>query len=117
MSEEEFKSLIMLDRERTRFEIVCFLLNTLNHLVTADVWYCYCEHIKTEKDGIVSHYKWKAGHCQICKIPLMFPNFERDIDKNKFNLEVLNLIVSNAFRMNTYTVVVTGTVVTLGAFP
>ena len=67
----------MLDRQKTQFEIVYFLLNTLNHLLYADRWNCYCE-------------KFKVGHCQICKIPPMFPDFERIIDKNMFNMEVLN---------------------------
>lgn len=43
-----------------------------------------------KKDGVVSHAKYKAGHCQICKIPHIFPEFERDIYGNMFNMEVLN---------------------------
>ena len=90
MSLGNFKNLIMLDRERTRFVLVYFILNTLNHLLYADQWYCYCGQMYFKKDGVVSHAKYKAGHCQICKIPHIFPEFERDIYGNMFNMEVLN---------------------------
>ena len=74
-SKEEFEKLIMLDREKTRFKIVYFILNTLSHLVNSSQWYCYCQ---------------RTDCCQICKILSMFSDFEKIIDKNMFNMELLN---------------------------
>ena len=36
MSIDEFNNLIMLRREKTRFDIVYFILNTLNHILYTD---------------------------------------------------------------------------------
>ena len=60
--------------------------------------YCYCEKIKTEKDGVVSTPHWHSGNFQICRIPELFPDFERDINKNRFNMTVLNRYYDQLFK-------------------
>ena len=90
MSIDEFKKLIMLDRKKSRFEIVYIILNTLNHILYADQWYCYCEDMHFEQNGVISKPRWQSGHCQVKKIPSMFPDFEKVSNKNLFNMEVLN---------------------------
>ena len=75
MTREEFEKVFLLEKEKTRFELVYFILNTLNHLLNTDCYYCYCQ---------------RKGCCQICKIPNIFLNFERGIDKRMFNFNFLN---------------------------
>ena len=108
---QDFRKLIMLDREKTCFELVYFILNTLNHLLGANHWYCYCEKMYVKVDGLVIYSKYRASHGQVCKRPHIFPDFEKDINQNMFNMKV-----SNAFRGDLFTVVATGTVVNIGAF-
>ena len=60
--------------------------------------YCYCEKIKTEKDGVFSTPHWHSGNFHICRIPELFPDFERDINKNRFNMTVLNRYYDQLFK-------------------
>ena len=90
MSIDEFNNLIMLRREKTRFDIVYFILNTLNHILYTDQWYCYCEDMGLEQNGVISKPRLQLSHCQVCKIPSMFPDFEKNINDNLFNMEILN---------------------------
>lgn len=71
ISKQEFEDLINVSRN-DRYEIIYFILNTLNFILHGDKWYCYCTEIKNEKDGVLSSPHHLSGHCQICKVPDMF---------------------------------------------
>ena len=64
------------------------ILNTLN-FIQFDDYYCYCENLIKKENDVVSKPPWKSGHCQICKIPHTFVDFEQNINKNRFNIAVL----------------------------
>ena len=52
------------------------MLNILHHIQSSGGYYCYCKKIK---------YK-----CRMCAIPMIFWDFEKDIDKNMFDLSFLD---------------------------
>lgn len=70
--------------QKSRYELVFFILNVLHSLQDVDGWYCYYEKIIFEKNGIKSRPHWKAGHCQICLIPHIFDDFEKLLTKIDF---------------------------------
>ena len=41
-------------------------------------------------DELIIYFKYQVGDYQICKIPHIFPDFEKRMDRNMFNMEVLN---------------------------
>ena len=88
MNKKQFEELITVSKHG-RYELIFFILNALNHILNGDSWCCYCDKMKIENDGIVSTPRWRSGCCQICKILSKFPDSERDIDKNRFNMPVL----------------------------
>ena len=53
--------------------MVYFLLNTLHKIVSAGSYYCYCDEEK----------------CKICTIPVIFIDFEIDVEKNIFDYNFL----------------------------
>ena len=75
--------------KKDRFAIVFFILNTLNFIENGDGYYCYCGEMIKKNCDIKSRLRWKSGHCQICKIPSIFNDFESFVDKNRFNIEEL----------------------------
>ena len=89
ISKGEFFKEISVD-QKNRYKLAFFILNVLHRLQDADGWYSYCEKIIFEKNGIKSRPRWKAGHFQICLIPHIFDDFEKFIDKNRFNVERLS---------------------------
>ena len=121
MSKEEFKELILIGRLKTRFELAYFILNTLHHIVNSGGWYCHCHHFEEGRK-----YKFFS-------IPMIFKDFEKDIERNIFDVnflfnyytklchELLELfdkkkMVSNAFRQDMNLVAQTGTLVSIGLF-
>ena len=78
MSKNEFKALILIDKEKKKRYFVYFILNTFYQSFYNSDWYCYCDNFKDN------------SKCKIYTILLKFPNFEDDIKKNMFNLDFLN---------------------------
>ena len=120
MTKDEFKKYILMSKPKSRCQLVYFILNTLHNIIEAPylTYYCYCQ----------SQEKWK-----ICTIPIIFRNFEKDIENNIFDCnfllwyytklcnELIQLfdqkkIVSNPFREITSSVVVTGTLTNTGVY-
>ena len=62
-------------RTKARYELVFFILNTLNNIVDSRS-YCYCDEKKDKK-------------CQICIIPIIFRDFEKDVAENIFKYNFL----------------------------
>ena len=62
---------------KRRYEIVYFILNTLHHIVNSSFWYCYCEHLKN------------GNKCKMCSISMIFSNFEKDIERIMFDVNLL----------------------------
>ena len=52
MNKKQIVELITVSRY-DRYELIFFILNRLNHILNGDSWYCYCDKMKIEKDGIV----------------------------------------------------------------
>ena len=75
ITDEEFKKHPLVGKDKTHFELVYFILNTLNHICDSGCCYCYCQN--------------RRGTCQMCKIPKIFTNFMKDIENNIFNYEFL----------------------------
>ena len=48
--------------------------------------FCYCEYYEEPKD-----FNGSKNCCSICKVPIIFNNFEKDLDFNEFNEEFLCL--------------------------
>ena len=69
MSKEDFKKLILMGKSKTRYQLVYIILNTLHHIVSAASYYYYC---------------YDNEHCKICPIPIIFSNFEKDVEKDMF---------------------------------
>ena len=72
---DEFKKEILNDQKRSRYDLVFLMLNILHHIQPSGGYYYYCEKIKHK--------------CRMCAIPMIFCNFEKDIDKNMFHLSLL----------------------------
>ena len=51
-------------------------------------YYCYCKKLLQKENDVVSKLRYKSDRCQICKIPPMFYDFERN-SKKRFNMEAL----------------------------
>ena len=62
--------------KKSRYGLVFLMLNILHHIQSSGGYYCYCEKIK---------YK-----CQMCVIPMIFWDFEKDIDQNIIDLSFLD---------------------------
>ena len=77
MGKEAFKELILVGKLKTRYEIVYFILNTLHRIEKSSFWYCYCEHLEN------------GGKCIICSIPIIFNDFEKDVERNLFDVNFL----------------------------
>ena len=75
ITDEEFKNHLLVVKDKTRFELVYFILNTLHDIVNSGYWYCHCQNCK--------------GKCQMCKTPKIFTDFVNDIDNNIFDYEFL----------------------------
>ena len=89
ITKDEFFQSITVDK-KDRFAIVFFILNTLNFIENSDrYYYYYCEEMIQKNCDIKSRLRWKSDHCQICKIPSIFNDFESFVDKNRFNIEEL----------------------------
>ena len=69
MSRNKFKALILIEKEKTRYDFVYFTLNALYQILYNSDWYGYCDDFKDK------------SKCKICAIPLKFPNFKDDIKK------------------------------------
>lgn len=74
LNKEEFKSKILIGKKNT-FDLVFLTLGVLSHIKYNDYWYCFCEDEKK---------------CQTCVIPMVFSNFEKDIDSNLFDVNFLH---------------------------
>ena len=77
MNKNEFEKEILENPERTRYDLVYFILNTFHLIVSNGYWYCYCNNENEKK-------------IKLCTIPTIFFDFESDIDKNMFNISFLN---------------------------
>ena len=77
MNKNEFEKEILEIPERTRYDLVYFILNTFHLTVSNGYWYCYCNNENKKK-------------IKLCTIPTIFFDFESDIDKNMFNISFLN---------------------------
>ena len=75
ITDEEFKKHLLVGKDKTHFELVYFILNTLHHICDSGHWYCYCEN--------------RRGKCKMCKIPKIFTNFMKDIENNIFDYKFL----------------------------
>ena len=67
--------------KKTRFDLVFLLLNVLHHVQSNGYWYCYFWYGEGEK---------KVRKCQMCTIPIIFSDFEMDVDNNMFDVDFLN---------------------------
>ena len=81
MSKNEFKTLILMNKEKSRYDYVYFILNTLLQIFY-DYSYCYCHDFNY--DDFKNGFK-----CKICTISSKFPDFENDIEKNTFIVDYL----------------------------
>ena len=61
---------------KASFDLVYFILNTLNLIQSNGYWYCYCNEENDKK-------------CILCTIPTNFYDFENDVDKKMFNIDFL----------------------------
>ena len=77
MSKEELKKLILIGKPKTRFELVYFILNTLHHIVNSGGWYCDSHHFEERRK------------CKIFSIPIIFNDFEKDIERNILDVNFL----------------------------
>ena len=75
ITDEKFKNHLLVGKDKTRFELVYFILNTLHHVVNSGYWYYYCQN--------------RRDKCQMCKIPKIFTDFVNNIDNNIFDYEFL----------------------------
>ena len=79
MKKEEFiKKLTVFN---SRFYLRFFLLNTLSQIMYNGWWNCICNEEKEEK---------QKEKCTICKIQIIFTDFENDLEENMFDEEFLN---------------------------
>ena len=77
MSKEAFKKLILMGKLKTRYEIVYFILNTVHHIKKSSFCYCHCEHLEN------------GGKCKMCSIPVIFNDFEKDVERKLFDVNFL----------------------------
>ena len=75
IADEEFKKHLLVGKDKTLFELVYFILNTLHHICDSGHWYCYCQD--------------RRGKCRMWKIPKIFTNFMKDIDIKIFDYKFL----------------------------
>ena len=62
---------------KTRYEIVYFILIMVNHIKKSSFWYCHCEHLEN------------GGKRKMCSIPVMFNDFEKDVERKLFDVDFL----------------------------
>ena len=76
MTKGEFKKHILISKPKSRCQLVYVTLNTLHHIVEVSnlTYYCNCQ--SQEK-------------CKICTIPIIFSDFEKDIENNIFDCNFL----------------------------
>ena len=90
MSKDQFKKEISENQKKSRYDLVYFILNTLHLIVSNGYWYCYCS-------------KENENKCKLCTIPIIFFDFEQDIDKNMFNLGFIKFtILGSAMSLDNY---------------
>lgn len=61
-----------------RKELLLFIFYTINLIIHNGHHYCYCEKFGEKKRST-------EKNCDMCRIPIIFCNFEKDIEKNWFN--------------------------------
>ena len=44
ITNEEFKNRLLIGKNKTRFELVYSILNTLHYILDSGCWYCYCQN-------------------------------------------------------------------------
>ena len=59
-------------------ELLLFLINALNLILHNGWQYCYCGKYKKRK-------RPEEINCELCRIAIIFVNFEQDFCKNMFN--------------------------------
>lgn len=75
ITRDDFKKEIFVEK-KTRYDFVYLMLNILHHITSSGGFYCYCEK--------------KVGKFKICAIPIIFSNFEKDIDRKMFHVNFLS---------------------------
>ena len=50
MNKNEFEKEILENPERTRYDLVYFILNTFHLIVSNGYWYCYCNNENEKKN-------------------------------------------------------------------
>ena len=76
INRDNFKMEILIGQKKKRYELVFLIINILHHIQSSGRWHCYCD-------------KKKQGKCKMCARPLIFSNFEKDIDRNMFDVVFL----------------------------
>ena len=88
MTKDEFKKEILIGQKKSRFDVIFFVLNTLHQIQSSGYLYCYCDEKKKLK-------------CQLCGIPTILLEFEKDTEKNMFDLDLLHFYYSKlCFKWN-----------------
>ena len=67
ITRDNFKKEILTGQKRTRYDLVFLILNILHQTHSSGGHCCYCNK------------KWQ-GKCKMCVIPLIFSDFEKDIE-------------------------------------
>ena len=75
ITDKKFKNHLLIGKDKTRSELVYFILNTSHHIANSGYWCCYCQN--------------RRGKCQMCKIPKIFTDFVNDINNYIFDYEFL----------------------------
>ena len=77
INRDNFKMEILIgQKKKKRYELVFLIINILHHIQSSGCWHCHCD-------------KKKQGKCKMCARPLIFSNFEKDIDRNMFGVVFL----------------------------
>ena len=61
----------------SRKELLFSILNTINSIIHNGDHYCYYEKFGKKRST--------EKNCKMCRIPMIFCNFEKDIEKNWFD--------------------------------
>ena len=88
MTKDHFKKEIMVRHKSQDLTFFFFLLNTLRQIQSSGYLYCYCNEEKKLK-------------CQLCVIPTIFLEFEKDTEKTMFDIDFLYSYYSKlCFQLN-----------------
>ena len=85
ITEKEFKEHLLFGKNKSRFDLEYFILNTLYHISNSGYWHRYSQ--SPDK-----------GKCQMCKTPTIFSNFSRDIEHNIFDYDFLFFYYTKLFK-------------------